>query len=112
MTQKSADQNRNIFLSLAQRRHGDAHNVQAKEKIVPKFSFAHELFKILVCRRNQAHVRAQRLIAPNPLEGARFANHAKQLNLSTRIDLGDFIKENGAAVRLLKSADAALMRPG
>ncbi len=77
VTQKSADKDRNIFLSLAQRRHGDAHHVEAKEKVVAKLSLAHELFEVLVCGRNQAYIGAQRLIAANSLEGALFAHYAQ-----------------------------------
>ena len=77
MLQKSADENRNIFLAIAQWPHGDAHNVQAKEKIVPKLSLAHELFEILVCGRNQPNVRPQRLVTADALEGAFFADYAQ-----------------------------------
>src|SRR5439155_10445386 len=93
-------------------RHGNADNVQAKEKIVPKFSLAHELFKTLVCRRDQPNVRAQRLIAADALESALLADHPQQFHLRTRIDFGHFVEKNCAAVRLLKSADAAFVRAG
>src|SRR5205807_4063488 len=106
VTQKTADEKRDIFLSVTKRRHGDAHNVQAKEKVVPKFPLAHERLEILVCRRNQPHVRAQRLIAADALEGALLADHAQQFHLRARIDFGHFIEKNRAAVCLFKSADA------
>src|SRR5437773_12126501 len=112
MTQKSANEERNIFLSITQRWHGDAHDIQTKEKIVPKFSFAHERLEILVCGRNQPHIRAQRLITTDALEGALLADHAQQFHLRTRVDLGHFVEKNCAAVRLLKSADATFVRAG
>ena len=77
MSQKSTDKDRNVFLSFAQRRHGDAHDVETKEKIVAKLSLAHELFEVFVCGRNQANVRAQRLVAANSLEGALLAHDAQ-----------------------------------
>src|SRR6266581_6495581 len=112
MPQKSADKNRNIFLSVAQGRHGDAHDVQAKEKIVPKFSLADKLFEILVCGGNQPYVRAQRLIAADALESAFLADNAQQFDLRAGTDFGHFVEENGTTARLLKSTDTALMRPG
>src|SRR5437868_5193947 len=104
MTQKAPNEQRNIFLSIAQRRHGDTHDIQAKEKIVSKFSLAHERLEMLVCGRDNAHVRAQRLIAADALEVALFAHDAQQFDLGARIDLGNFIEKNGAAVRLLEPA--------
>src|SRR5437870_12398431 len=112
MPQKPADQKRNIFLPVAQRRHGDTHNVQTKEKIVAKLSLAHERLKILVCGRNQTNVCAQRLIAADAFEGAFFADYAQQFDLSARIDFGHFVEENSAAGRLFEPADAAFVRPG
>src|SRR5260370_25772958 len=109
MTQKSADEQRDVFLSIAQRRHCDAHDVQAKEKIVAKFSLAHERLEILVCCGDQPHIRAQGLIAPNTLEGALFTNHAQQFDLCARTDLGHFIEKNRAAAGLLEAADPAFM---
>src|SRR5437660_759758 len=78
MAQKSADEKRNIFLALAQRRHRDAHDVQAKEKIVAESSLAHECFEILVGGGDEPHIRAQGLIAAHALERALLAHHAQQ----------------------------------
>ena len=112
VAQESADQNRDVFFSFTQRRHGDAHDIEPEEQIVPEFSFADELFEIFVRGRDQSHIRAQRLIAANPFESAFLTNHAQQFDLSARIDLGYFVEENRAAVRLLKSADAPFVRAG
>src|SRR5439155_23231824 len=110
MPQKPADEQRNVFLSIAQRWHGDAHDIQAKEKIVTKFSFAHERLEMLVCGRDQPDISPQRLIAAHALEGALLADYAQQLDLGAWTDLGYFIEENRAAVRLFKSADPAFVR--
>src|SRR5437764_4027089 len=112
MTKKAADQNRNIFLSLTQRRHGNAHHVEPKEQVVPEFSFAHELFEIFVCGCNQSHVCAECLITADPLERALLADHAQQLDLCARIDLCDLIEKQGAAISLLEAADAPFVRTG
>ena len=112
VSEKRANQKRNIFFPLAQRRHRDAHDVEPKVQIVAEFSFLHQLFEILVRRRDQAHIRAQSLIAADALEGALFADHAQQFHLRAAVDLADFIEKNSAAVRLLEAADPAFMRAG
>src|SRR5438034_11488624 len=110
MPQKPADEQRNVFLSIAQRWHGDAHDIQAKEKIVAKFSLAHERLEILVCGRDQPHISPQRLISAHSLEGALLADYAQQLDLGAWTDLGYFVEENRAAVRLFKPANPAFVR--
>src|SRR5438046_7884522 len=70
VAKETADQDWNVFFSFAQRRHGDAHDVQAKEKIIPELSFAHESFEILVCGCDQPHLGAQRLISTDALESS------------------------------------------
>src|SRR5438552_7243881 len=100
MAQKSADEKWNIFLALAQRRHGDAHDIEAKEKIVAEFSFAHERFEILVGGGDESHVRAQGLIAADTLESALFADDAQQFDLRAGTDFGHFVEKNCAAVCL------------
>jgi hypothetical protein len=72
------------LLSFAQRRHHDAHDVEAKIKIVAEFSFAHELFEIFVRGCDQAHIGAQRLIAADAFERTLFAHDAQQFDLRAR----------------------------
>ena len=112
MEEKSAHEKRNIFLPIAQRRHRDVHDVQAKIQIVAEFSLGHEPLQIFVRGRDQAHIRAQSLIAADALEGALLADHAQQFYLRARVDLADFIEKNCAAVRLLEPSDAPLVRAG
>ena len=112
MTQKSADQNRDIFLPFTQRRHRDAHDIQPEKEIVAEFSLAHELFEVLVRRCDQPHVCAQRLVAAHSFERASFAHHAQQFDLNAQIDLRHFIEKNCAAVGLFEPTDAPFMRPG
>src|SRR5713101_6915446 len=112
MPQESAKEERNIFFPSAQRRHGDADNVQAKEKIVAEFSFAHERFEVLIGGGDEAHVRAQGLIAAYTLEGALLADHAQQFDLRAGTDFGHFVEKNCAAVCLFEPADPAFVRAG
>ena len=112
MPQKTVHEKRNIFLSFAQRRHGDSHHVQAKEQIVTEFSLLHQFLEVLICRRHHPRIRAQRLIAADPLESMVFAHDAEQFHLRVRIDLADFIEENRAAGGLLESSNPTLTRSG
>ncbi len=110
VAQESADQNRDVFFSVTQWRHGDAHHIEPEEQIVAEFSFADELFEIFVRGRDQSHIRAQRLIAANPFESAFLTNHAQQFDLSAGIDFRNFIEEDRPAVSLLKPADPPFVR--
>ena len=106
VTQESANQNWDIFPSFAQRRHGDAHHVEAKIKVVAEFSFAHELLEIFVRGSNDPHIGVQGLIAADPLKCAVLAHDTKQFDLGARVDLGHFVEENRATVGLLEPADS------
>src|SRR5438128_3535834 len=112
MPQESANEKRNIFFSFAQRRHGDAHDVQAKEKIVAEFSLAHEGLEILVGGGDESHVRAQGLIAADTLESALLADNAQQFDLRAGTDFGHFVEKNCAAVCLFEPANPAFVRAG
>ena len=54
----------------------------------------------------------QRLIAANTLKCAALAHDAQQFDLRARIDLGDFVEENRAAVGLLEPANAPFVCAG
>src|SRR6266699_2045368 len=112
MPQKCANEEGNIFFSFPQRRHDDAHDVQAKEKIVAEFSFTHERFEILVGGGDEPDVSAQGLIAADTLEGALLADHAQQFDLRAGADFGHFVEKNCAAICLFEPADPAFMRAG
>ena len=112
MPQKFANEKRNIFLPLAQRRHGDVHDVETEIEIVAKFSLLHQLREVLVRGGDEAHIGAQELVAAHALEGALFADHAQQFHLRARIDLADFVEKNRAAIRLLEAPDAPFVRAG
>src|SRR6266513_1978739 len=77
VAKEAADQDWNVFFSFAQRRHGDTHHIEPEEKVVSKFSFAHELLEILVCGCDQPHIGAQRLISTDALESALFADYTQ-----------------------------------
>src|SRR4051812_14288764 len=112
MAQKTPDEQRDIFLPLAQRRHRQVDNVEAKVEVVPEFSLGHELLEILVRGRHQSNVSAQGLVAADPFEGALFADYAKQFYLRARVDLADFIEKDRSAIGLLEPPNPTFVRPG
>src|SRR2546421_4543913 len=112
MPQKRSNEKWDILLARTQRRHGDAHDVKAKIKIIAKFSLPHHLLKVLVRCRDPPDIRAQGLRATNAFKGALLAHHPKQFHLGARIDLADLVEKNGAAIRLLKPSDSPFVRAG
>src|SRR3954468_2310554 len=88
------------------------HHIEPEEKVVPEFSFLHQLFKILVSRGNDAHVSMQSLVPAHPLKGVLLTHHPQQLHLRGRIDLANFVQEYRSAVSLFESADPPFGRTG
>src|SRR6266550_2966946 len=68
MPQEGPNEKWDVLLAGAQRWHGDADDVEAKIKVVPKLSFPHQLLKVLVCRRDHSHIGAQGLGAADAFE--------------------------------------------
>ncbi len=112
LLEKRIHQKRDVLLAVAQRRHHDRHHAEAEEKVVAKFSLAHHLLEVPVRGRDEPHVHLDRRIPAHALERPLLAQHAEQLHLRGRVDLADFIEENGAAIRLLEAPDAPLARAG
>src|SRR5205814_4007144 len=75
VTQKTPNENRNIFFSFPKRRHMNADDIQAKKQVIAEFSFLHQFLEILVSRGNDSYIGAQRLIAANSFESVLFAHH-------------------------------------
>src|SRR5207237_1043673 len=106
MTEKTPNKKRNIFFSLPERRHVDAHHIQPKEQIITEFHFLDQFRQTLVGNVNDSHIRMQRLISAHSLECVLFTHHSQQLDLSAGIDLANFIEKNRATVRLLEPSNA------
>src|SRR5438477_11779764 len=110
MPQERSNEKWDILLARTQRRHGDTHDVETKIKIIAKFSFPHQLLKVLVRRRDHPYIRTQGLAATDAFEGALLAHHPQQFHLRAGIDLSDFIEKNGAAISLFEPSDPPLVR--
>src|SRR5262249_25258706 len=73
--------------------------------------FGHHLGEIDVCGSNNADIDFDRTRAAEPLQFLLLQN-AKQFRLQLERDVLDFIEEDCALVRELKSADTSLNRAG
>src|SRR5437773_5952100 len=112
MPQERSNEKWDILLARTQRRHGDAHDVEAKIKIIAEFSLPHQLLKVLVRRCDHPDIGTQGLRATDAFERALLAHYSQQFHLRARIDLTNLIEKDGAAVRLLEPSDPAFMRAG
>ena len=105
--EEGVDQERDVLLALAQRRHGDVDDVQAVEEVVAEFALAHQFLEVLVGGGDEADVGLDGLVAADALEDAGI-EHAQDFDLGVGVDLADLVEEERAAVGLLEAADAAL----
>ena len=97
------DEQRDVFLPLAQRRQMDRNDIQAIEQILAEGSFGHHLLQIAVGRGDDAHVDLGRVRVADALELA-LLQHAQQLHLHPGAHRPDLVHEQRALVRLLEAA--------
>ena len=95
--EEAADQERDVFLALAQRRKMERNYVEAMEEIFAEAAFAHELGEIFVGGGEDADVYFYGVGATEAHEFA-FLDDAEELGLGFRADRGDFVEENRALI--------------
>ncbi|OGL00334.1 MAG: hypothetical protein A3E31_01655 [Candidatus Rokubacteria bacterium RIFCSPHIGHO2_12_FULL_73_22] len=97
-----------VLAALAERRHVDRDHVEPVVEVLAEALLPHHLREVLVRGSHDAHVHAQRSRAAEPLELA-LLEHAQDLRLRHRGEVGDLVEEQRAAVGQL---EAALLAPG
>src|SRR6185503_18741342 len=85
------------------RREPQRHHVQAVVEILAELTPRDRLREVLVRRRDDADVDADRLVAADPLELALLQD-AQDLHLEERRDLADLVEEDRSAVAELELA--------
>jgi hypothetical protein len=97
---------RDVSLSIAQRRQVNVKDVQAKIEILAKLALCHSLFRILVRCGEHAHVHRRFHLAA---EAAYLVvlEHAQQLRLRRSRHLANFIEQQRAAIGKFEAAEAA-----
>ncbi|MDT4824412.1 hypothetical protein FQZ97_576590 [compost metagenome] len=96
------DQQRNVFHTLAQRRHLDGEYVEAVIEVFAEAAGLDHLLEVLVGGGDDAHIDVLRLVAAHALEGA-LLQHAQQLDLHRQRHVADLVEEQGAAVGQLEA---------
>ncbi len=102
MLREIPDEGRNVFPSIAQRRHRDRKNIQPIVQVAAKLLRLNHRLQILVCRSNQAHVDSDGLGAAQPLELLLLQN-SEQFRLQLQWNFSNLIKKNRAFVGQFKS---------
>src|SRR5207244_7984258 len=105
------DQQTNILASFPQRRNVDANHVEAVKQVFPELPGGHGLLQGLVGSGDNADIDLDRLVTPDPFEGAGL-KHTQDLCLRGRGHVADFIQEKSAMIALLELADALHGGPG
>ena len=111
LAQETQRQHRDVRCALPQGRRPKLHHAQPKIEVLAKLVGGDQFFQVFVRRRDDTHVRRQRLATANPLEGS-LAEKPQQLDLRRLVDIADLVEEQRAALGLLKPPDSPLMRAG
>src|SRR5437899_2426657 len=93
----------NVRPPLTERRQIDREYVEAVIKVFAKDPFAYRPLKVLVCCRDEAHIRLDRF---GPAEAFVFAllKHPQQLDLSSLAQLANLIKKERSAFSHFEAA--------
>ena len=109
LAQEPLRQQRDLFAPLAQRRHGDADDVQPEEQVLAELPVRDGDLEIAIRGRDDPHVDVHVPPAAEPRELA-VLEHLQQLGLQRRMHLADFIQEHRPFVRELELARLLLNR--
>ena len=94
-------EHRDVLAPLAQRRHVQAHDVEPEAQVGAEAVGEHLAVQRPVAGRHQPHVDAPRRVLAEAAQ-LPFLQHAQQLGLAARRQLGDLVEEERAAVRFLE----------
>ena len=98
-------QRNDLARAIAQRRHPDLDHVEAIIKVLAKTLLAHELFEVLIGRRDDARIDLDGLGAADALEGF-LLQEAQQLDLQRERQVADLIEEDACRPRPPPAAPA------
>src|SRR3546814_1868472 len=79
---------------------------RSEEQVFAEFAVGDRSAKILMRRRDDAHIDLAHLAAADADDRPVF-EHAEQLDLHVETHVADFVEKDGAAVACLEMADAA-----
>ena len=102
-SRKCCDQQRDVFLALAQRRQLHRDDVQPVVQVLAEPPVVHHRAQVDVGGRDDAHVHLDRVDAAEAHELA-LLDHAQQLGLRLERDVADLVEEDAALVGDLEQA--------
>ncbi len=105
------DQRGDVLAALAERRHLDLKGDEAEIEVVAKRAVRHLFLQVLVRRRDEAKIAADRRVAANRHDLTEL-QHAEQLYLYRNWYIGHFVQKDRAAAGLLQQPFARLLGPG
>ncbi len=104
-------QQRHILAPLAQRRQGDAHDIQAMQQVGAEFAALHLGVEILVRGGDDAHVGPDQFASADAVELA-LGQHAQQPRLQQQRHVADLVQEERAAIGLFEASCVTTRRAG
>ncbi len=104
LVNEMVDQQGNVLLALAQRRKGEAHDIESIQQIFAKLAGGHHFFEVAVAGGDDADLNRPRLRVADGHDHALF-QHAQQGALHRQGQCRDFIEKQGAAAGRLEVAD-------
>jgi hypothetical protein len=102
---------RNVFGTLAERRHVDRNDRKAEVQILAEVALLDFGLEVLVRRRDHAHIHVDRLRRAQAFDLA-FLKHAQRLGLRLQTHVRHFVEEDRAAVCLLEFPNLPLRGAG
>src|SRR5207249_5777972 len=93
-----------VVATVAQRRQGDAHDVQPVEQILPEGTLGHRLLEVTVGGGDDPDVDGIRFGRPHRPH-LHLLENTQELYLQRRRELADLVEEDGALVRAPEEAE-------
>src|SRR3546814_8599162 len=106
VTLKMADERGDVLEAIGEAGNLEHDHAEAEEQVFAEFAVGDRSAKILMRRRDDAHIDLAHLAAADADDRPVF-EHAEQLDLHVETHVADFVETVGAAVACLEIADAA-----
>src|SRR5579884_4246361 len=101
--QELAGKQWNVLFAVAQGRNIKRNDIQAIEKVFPEVSFCDLVFKIFVCRGNDANIHVHGMCRSHGSE-ALFVERTQHFGLRLQAHVTDFVQKERASICALKCA--------
>ena len=110
-TEEMAREQRDVVDAIDERRYAEHDAAQSVPEVGAKPSFAHELGRVVVRRRDRTEIAPRVARRPDRPKDAGL-DRAEQLRLQRKRQSADLVEERGTAIRLAKEAQRFADRAG